>query len=128
MRLIDADALMECKFKNDIGYNAFCNLVKRQETIDAVPVVRCKECKMTHHIKILEDFADVVLSGEKSFEVRENDRGYQKGDHVKFKVIDRLNLGINHPLNDAEFEITYVLSGWGLKENWVAFAIKRVTE
>ena len=45
MRLIDADALMECKFKNDIGYNAFCNLVKRQETVDAVPVVRCKECR-----------------------------------------------------------------------------------
>ena len=44
-RLIDADALMECKFKNEIGYNAFCNLVKRQETIDAVPVVRCKDCK-----------------------------------------------------------------------------------
>ena len=45
MRLIDADALMECKFKNDIGYNAFCNLVKRQETVDAVPVVRCADCK-----------------------------------------------------------------------------------
>lgn len=83
---------------------------------------------MTHHIKLMEDFADAVLSGEKSFEVRENDRWYQKGDHVKFKVIDRLKLEVGHPLNNAEFEITYVLSGWGLKENWVAFAIKRVTE
>ena len=47
MRLIDADKLMENKFKNDISYNAFCNLVKRQPSIDAVPVIRCKDCK--HH-------------------------------------------------------------------------------
>lgn len=44
MKLIDADKLMENKFKNDISYNAFCNLVKRQPTIDAVPVIRCKDC------------------------------------------------------------------------------------
>ena len=39
MRLIDADALIENEFKNDISYNAFKNLVKRQAVIDAVPVV-----------------------------------------------------------------------------------------
>lgn len=33
MRLIDADALIEQQFKNDISYNAFCSLVKRQKTI-----------------------------------------------------------------------------------------------
>lgn len=44
-RLIDADALIENRFKNDISYNAFVNLVKRQTTVDAVPVVRCKDCK-----------------------------------------------------------------------------------
>lgn len=45
MRLIDADALAANKFKNDISYNSFCNLVKRQPTIDAVQVVRCKDCR-----------------------------------------------------------------------------------
>ena len=44
MRLIDADKLMENKFKNDISYNAFCNLVKRQPSIDAVPQwIPCNE-------------------------------------------------------------------------------------
>lgn len=38
-RLIDADALIENRFKNDISYNAFVKLVKRQTTIDAIPVV-----------------------------------------------------------------------------------------
>ena len=33
-RLIDADALMAHKFKNDISYNAFCGLVKRQPTVN----------------------------------------------------------------------------------------------
>ena len=31
---------------------------------------------------------------------------------------------LNHPLNDKEFEITYVLHGWGLKDSWCVFAIK----
>ncbi len=34
MNLIDRDALIECKFKNPISYNAFVNLVKRQPTIE----------------------------------------------------------------------------------------------
>lgn len=33
MRLIDADKLIENKFKNDISYNAFCSLVKRQPVV-----------------------------------------------------------------------------------------------
>ena len=33
-RLIDADALMAHKFKNDISYNAFCGLVKRQPAVN----------------------------------------------------------------------------------------------
>ena len=39
MRLIDADALIDRQFKNDISYNAFRALVQRQPTIDAVPVI-----------------------------------------------------------------------------------------
>lgn len=81
---------------------------------------------MNHQIKIREEYADAVLSGDKSFEVRENDRGYQKGDTVRFQVIDNLSLPIKHPLNDREFLITYVLSGWGLKDNWVAFSIEQI--
>lgn len=33
-RLIDAEALMAHEFKNDISYNAFCSLVKRQPTVN----------------------------------------------------------------------------------------------
>ena len=57
MRLINLDKLIENKFKNDISYNAFVNLVKRQETVDAVPVVRCRECKYISMTTIGMDYA-----------------------------------------------------------------------
>ena len=83
---------------------------------------------MIHQLKIKESFADAVLRGDKTFEVRENDRGFQTGDFVMFTVLynsDGLEM-INHPLSKRLYEITYVLSGWGIKEGYVVFGIKRV--
>ncbi len=82
---------------------------------------------MTHDLHISECFAEPVLSGEKSFEVRyNNDRGFQKGDKVQFTVVDDINIPIMfHPLNKETFVITYVLSGYGLKEDYVVFGIKK---
>ena len=79
---------------------------------------------ITHELKIQREYADAVVSGDKTFEVRLNDRGYQRGDHIKFNAINKAMFAINHPINDKEYEITYVLSGWGIKDNWVAFAMK----
>ena len=80
---------------------------------------------MIHKLKLYKEYADVVLSGEKSFEIRFDDRGYQRGDFIQFNVVDGL-YEINHPLNNKIFVITYVLHGWGLQENWCALAIKEV--
>lgn len=83
---------------------------------------------MTHEIKILESFADAVLSGEKTFEVRENDRGYQKGDLIKFEVKDNHGFSVyGHDLEKQQYEITYVLSGWGIKDGWVVFGIREIS-
>lgn len=74
--------------------------------------------------KILNPFADAVLAGEKTFEIRKNDEDYQKGDVLKFKVMDNEHShNPTHPLNDREYEITYVLSGWGIQEGYVALGI-----
>lgn len=81
---------------------------------------------MIHTIKIRESFADAVSCGDKTFEVRRNDRGYQKGDAVRFIVLydsDGTEM-ISHPLMEKEYEITYVLSGWGIKEDFCVFGIK----
>lgn len=79
-----------------------------------------------HRIKLRVEYAEAVMSGEKSFEIRYNDRGYQKGDQIVFTVIDDLNLTISHPLNHWLFEITYLIHGYGLKEGWCVFGIKEV--
>lgn len=83
---------------------------------------------MIHRIRLLETFADAVLDGRKNFEVRENDRGYQRGDLVEFLVVNKLGNRVNHPLNSKLFEITYVLSGWGIKDGWVVFGISRTSD
>lgn len=77
-----------------------------------------------HHIKIQQEFADAIISGEKTFEIRMNDRGYQKGDLIRFQVVDGYFPNTFHLLNDKVYEITYVLSGWGLREGYVGLAIK----
>jgi hypothetical protein len=38
--------------------------------------------EMTHHLKILEQHYWRVKEGTKTFEIRINDRAYQKGDEV----------------------------------------------
>lgn len=78
---------------------------------------------MMHKLKLREEFADAVLSGEKRFEIRLNDRGYQNGDLVEFTVKNEYGIVIDHPLNGKKFRITYILSGWGLKEGYVVFSI-----
>lgn len=85
---------------------------------------------MEHYIKIRQSFADAVYSGEKTFEVRKNDRGYQKGDTVRFTVLkDDENIKvIDHPLCKKKYIITYVLSGWGIEEGYVVFGIAEPIE
>ncbi len=84
---------------------------------------------MTHTIKLREDYIQPVLSGEKNFEVRENDRGYQKGDFIKFTPISRHGVQyVDYVLEEKTFEITYVHSGLGLEKNYVVFGIKEVED
>ena len=101
---------------------------------------------MTHELKIQKQWADAKLAGEKPFEIRRNDRGFQKGDTVRYKVIDpktgepwvepgfpRLVTNENgvgkkyvsgrHPLEFCDFLITYVREGAdGLEKGYCVYA------
>lgn len=83
---------------------------------------------MIHELKISSSFVHPILNGEKTFEIRENDRGFQKGDRVRFKVNSddwtRRNSSPVYELEHKVFEITYVINGWGLKNGFVAFGIR----
>lgn len=84
---------------------------------------------MEHELKIKEQFAEAICRGDKNFEIRYNDRGFQKGDTVRFQVIDEYKQKIYHdPLSGRVYAITYVLSGWGVREGYVAFGIREIME
>ena len=89
---------------------------------------------MAHwELKIEKQFADEIVSGMKNIEIRcESDKVFQKGDSVEF-LVNPEGIGYppkeDHPLTGRIYDITYVLHGWGLREDYCAFAIKeRVNE
>ena len=64
MRLIDADALGVGRCSKDIlpaaycaGWNGLIGLIEKAPTIDAVPVVRCRECKHLNVVNRKEFYA-----------------------------------------------------------------------
>ena len=81
---------------------------------------------MTHNIKLEIKFCDAVLNGKKTFEVRKNDRNYKRGDLIKFvPVTSGFHIPLEHPIMNKTYEITYVLSGWGIEKGFCVFSIKK---
>lgn len=86
---------------------------------------------LTHELKILKPFADAKLSGDKLFEIRQNEgRGFQKGDIVSYFVCDITGKYFeeDHPLNKKTFEITYVLHFNGIEPGYVVFGEREITK
>lgn len=81
-----------------------------------------------HILKIHEQFADAVCSGKKTFELRrEDDRVFEVGDRLLFRVIDEDRSPVpSHALNGRQYEITYVLRGNGLSDGHAALAIEPI--
>lgn len=77
---------------------------------------------MHHDLKIDLPYYMAVIRGEKTFEIRNNDRGYQKGDTVTLTPHTSQGM-IKSRLPPINATITYV-SGFNQKENWVVFGIK----
>ena len=85
-----------------------------------------------HELKIEHDYAESVWLGDKNFEVRFNDRGFQKGDIVRFLPLGKdsyTSIDTKHPLYRKEYEITYVIGSFrGLADGYVAFGIRPIKE
>lgn len=81
---------------------------------------------MIHELKIQEAFYEAVLSGDKTFEIRKNDRGFQKGDTLILIKVDEL--GIKSLSDIIKCKVSYVLSGWGIQEGHVVLGLTNVRE
>ena len=82
-----------------------------------------------HKIKIKKMYYDAVLSGEKTFEIRKNDRDYKVGDIIHFvPIADNGDMIIPH--NPNEYKITYIFHGgeYGLENGYCVFGITPAIE
>lgn len=67
---------------------------------------------MKHTLKTLPCYFDAVTMGEKRFEVRRNDRGFQKGDTIELvRLDDKFQNRIDQFAKPLLFRIGYILQG-----------------
>lgn len=78
----------------------------------------------THYIKITKPHFDNVLDGTKRAEIRNNDRGYQKGDNLVLEEVQATadGKGLEHTGRVIEAIATYV-TNYMQKENVVVISI-----
>ena len=77
----------------------------------------------THTLKTWPDFFDAVASGDKTFEIRKNDRGFQKGDKLILEKFDPAEPEKYANANALYVDVTYVLNGFGLENGFVAMGL-----
>lgn len=110
--------------------------------IDSIPISFCPFCgcdltkkvdvdqMTTHRLKVFVKYADAIMNGTKTFEVRKNDRGYKVGDKIVFDVVTNKGYAVGeaarHPLNGEVYRIDYILDDFeGLAQKYVALAISK---
>ena len=71
--------------------------------------------------KIWPEFFRYVWSGEKTFELRKDDRGFRAGDTLRLREWFE-NSGYSG--REVMAEASYIESGLGLKDGWVIIAIR----
>lgn len=83
-----------------------------------------------HELNVMEWFIEDIAEGRKRFEVRDNERLYQTGDLIHFRAVDGkcLPTHVFSVLDQKTYRITFVESGYGLKEGYVAFGFDEVDD
>ena len=87
-----------------------------------------------HRLKTWPNYFDAVVSGEKTFEVRRDDRGFQKGDVLCLQRFDPVS-GYSRDLTTRKTvevlrRVTWVLTGgqFGIEPGYVVLGLKDETQ
>lgn len=110
-----------------IDSSSYCEieLTKVKDIEEQNKIIKLYESnkKITHELKIAPEYFEKVLSKEKTFEFRYNDRNYQVDDILKLKEYDNGQ----YTGREISVQITYILQNFeGLKENFVILSIKSI--
>lgn len=79
-----------------------------------------------HKIKIKEEYYTEITNGNKTFELRKNDRDYQEGDTIEFIVLKENG---EQKTSSRIYKITYILKGvpeYGLADGFCIFSIREL--
>jgi len=81
----------------------------------------------THELKTISPAFQAIISGEKSFEIRENDRNFQVGDVLLLIEVEPTPSGIHQVYTGKmkEVKITYI-TDFKLKDGYVALSIVHI--
>lgn len=90
---------------------------------------RIKAQPVVHELKTAGTAWDAVASGQKRFEVRKNDRFYQRGDHVRLRKLAASGTGMVYATPEPApllFEIGWILQGpqYGVESGYVVFQLE----
>ena len=83
-----------------------------------------------HELKIQLPYFEAVYTGLKTFEFRKDDRDFEVGDLIRFRVLGKTILGVdNSVLSDVLFKIKYILRDipdLGLPQGYCILGIVRM--
>lgn len=72
------------------------------------------------------DLCDAVCSGQKTHEIRWNDRNYKTGDIIEPIAMSDNLTPIDHPINKKRYCIGYVSTGTGIEDDYCVFSIHEI--
>ena len=77
----------------------------------------------THELKVLPKYFERILEGEKTFEIRKNDRDFQTGDKIILYEYD----GTDYTGSYVRGYITYIFHGgeYGLEVGYCIFSFRK---
>ena len=80
--------------------------------------------KQYHRLKTWPEYYNAIIRGDKSFEVRRNDRGFETGDVVELMEWNPATK--QYTGRSTTFEIGFIIdSDFGLQSGFCAFSLKR---
>lgn len=85
--------------------------------------------RQTNDLKCLPDYFHAIARGDKTFEVRRDDRGFQKGDILNLREWTPKSKSLipEYTGNAEQVLVTYVLTGgqFGIEPGYVVMGIKQ---
>lgn len=77
-----------------------------------------------HELKVFKKYVHPLIMGDKTFEIRKNDRGFQKGDILHMKEIE--NGSKEYTGFEMFLKVIYIHQGLGLEDGYVCMSVKRI--